>query len=46
MVLRNDLKETGTSWEGVKRKALNRSGGKESIRRCAGHRWFSAEVTC
>ena len=34
-VINKDLKEIGTSREGVKREALNRLGWKRSVRSCA-----------
>ena len=45
-VARKDLKEMGTSLEGVKREALNRLGWKKSVRSCVGHRRLDAAVTC
>ena len=40
-----DLKEMGTSWEGVKREALNRLGWRRSVRSCVGLRQFGAAVS-
>ena len=40
-----DLKEIGTSWEGVKRDALNRLGWRKSVRSCVGLRWLASEVS-
>ena len=37
-VINKDLKEMGTSWEGVKREALNILGWKRSVRSCVGFR--------
>ena len=33
-VINKDLKEMGTSWEGVKREALDRLGWRRSVRSC------------
>ena len=44
-VINKDLKEMGTSWEGVKREALNRIGWKKSVRSCVGLRWLGAAVS-
>ena len=44
-VINKDLKEIGTSWEGVKREALNRLGWRRSVRSCVGLRWLGAAVT-
>ena len=43
-VINKDLKEMGTSWEGVKRKALNRLGWRRSVRSCVGLRRLGAAV--
>ena len=43
-VINKDLKEIGTSWEGVKREALNRLGWRKSVRSCAGLRRLSAAI--
>ena len=45
-VIKKNLKEIGTSWEGVKRDALNRLGWNWSLRRCVAFRWLSAVVSC
>jgi hypothetical protein len=45
-VVRKDLSKMGTSWEGVKREALNRLGGRRSVCRCISLRWLGAEVIC
>ena len=36
--INKDLKEMGTSWECVKREALNRLGWRRSVRSCVGFR--------
>ena len=43
-VINKDLKEMGTSWEGLKRKALNRLDWR-SVRSCVGVRWLGAAVS-
>ena len=35
-VIKKDLKEMGTSWEGVKSVALNKLGLRRSVRSCVG----------
>ena len=45
-VLKKDLKEMGTSWEGVKREALNRLGWRRGVRSCIGLRGLGAAVSC
>jgi len=44
-VKNKDLKEMGTSWEGVKREALNRLGWRRSVHSCDGFSWLSAAVS-
>ena len=44
-VINKDLKEMGTSWEGVKREALNRLGCRSSVRTCVGLRRLGAAVS-
>ena len=44
-VINKDLKEMGTSWEGVKREALNRLGWRRSERSCVGLRRLGAAVS-
>ena len=44
-VINKYLKEMGTSWEGVKREALNRLGWRRSVRSCVGLRWLGAAVS-
>ena len=44
-VINKDLKDMGTSWEGVKREALNRLGRKRSVRNCVGLRRLGAAVS-
>jgi hypothetical protein len=41
-VLKKDLMEMGTSWEGVKREALNRIGLRRSVRSCLGFKRLGA----
>ena len=43
-VINKDLKEIGTSWQGVKREALNRLGWWRSVRSCVGLRRLGAAV--
>ena len=43
-VINKDLKEMGTSWEGIKREASNRLGWRRSIHSCVGLRQFCAAV--
>ena len=45
-VIKKDLKEIGTLWEGVKNETLNRFGWKSSVRRCVGLRRLGAAVSC
>ena len=44
-VINKDLNEMGTSWEGVKREALNRLDWRRSVRSCVGLRWLDAAVS-
>ena len=44
-VINKDLKEIGTSWEDVKREALNRLGWRRSVRSCDGLRWLGAAMS-
>ena len=44
-VISKDLKEMGTSWEGVKREALNILGWRRSVRSCVGLRRLVAAVS-
>ena len=44
-VTKKDLKEMGTSWEGIKRDALNRLGWRRSVRSCIGIRRLGAAVS-
>jgi hypothetical protein len=44
-VIKKDLKEMGTSWESVKREALNRLGWRRIVRSCVGLRQLGAGVT-
>ena len=43
-VINKDLKEMGTSWEGVKREASNRLGWRRSVRSYVGLRRLGAAV--
>ena len=45
-VVKKNLREIGTSWEGVKREALNRLGLGRSVRSCVGLRRLGAAVSC
>ena len=45
-VIKKDLKDMGTSWEGVQRESLNRLGWKKSVRSCFGLRRLGAKVSC
>jgi len=45
-VVRKDLREMGTLWESVKRKAFNRLGWRRKVRSCVGHRGLGAEAGC
>ena len=44
-VINKDLKEMGTSWEGVKWEVLNRLGWRRSVRSCVGLRRLCAVVS-
>ena len=44
-VINKDLKEMGTSWEGVKREVLHRLGWGRSVRSYAGFRRLGAEMS-
>ena len=44
-VVRKDLREMGTSWEGVKREALNRLGWRRNARSSVGLMQFGAAVS-
>ena len=44
-VINEDLKEMGTSWEALKREALNRLGWRRSVRSCVGLRRLDAAVS-
>ena len=44
-VINKDLKEMGTSWEGVKREALKRLGWRRSAHGCVGLRQLGAAVS-
>ena len=45
-VVKKDLKDMGTLWDGVKREALNRLGWRRSVRSCVGLRLLSSAVSC
>ena len=44
-IINKDSKEMGTSWEGVKKVALNRLGWRRSVRSCVGLKRFGAAVS-
>ena len=44
-VINKDLKEMGTSWEGVKRRAFYRLGWRRSMRSCVGLRRLGAAAS-
>ena len=44
-VINTDLKEMGTSWEGVKREVLNRLGWRRSVHSCVDLRQLGAAVS-
>ena len=44
-VINEDLKEMGTSWEGVKGEALNRLGRRRSVRGCVDLRWLGTTAS-
>ena len=39
-VINKDLKEMGTSWEGVKREISNRLGWRRRVRSCVDLKWL------
>ena len=45
-VVKKDLREMRTSWDGVKREALTRLGLRRSVPNCVGVRWLGAAVSC
>jgi hypothetical protein len=45
-VIKKDLKEMGTSWEGVKREALNILRWKRNVRSCVGLKRLGAALSC
>jgi hypothetical protein len=45
-VIKKDLKEMGTSWDGEQREAFNRLGWRRSVLSCVGPRWLGAAVSC
>jgi hypothetical protein len=45
-VVRRDLKEIGTSWQGLKREALSRLGWRKGVHNIAGLKWLGAAVSC
>ena len=45
-VTKKDFMEMGTSWDGVKREALNRLGWRRSVRSNDGLRRLDAVVNC
>ena len=44
-VINKDLKEMGTSWEGVKKEALHRLGWRRSVRSCVALSRLDAAVS-
>jgi len=44
-VVRKDLKEIGTSWEGEKRNELKRLGWRKSVRSCVSFRRLGAALS-
>ena len=44
-IIKKDLKEMGTSCEGVKREVLNRLGWRRSVRNCVGLRRLGVVVS-
>ena len=44
-VINKELGEMGTSWEGVKKEALNRLGWRRSVRSCVGLRGLGDAVS-
>jgi hypothetical protein len=45
-VVMKDVREMGTSWEGVKREVLSRQGWRRSVCSCVGLRQLDAIVSC
>jgi len=45
-VINKDLKEMRTSWESVKKEALNRLGWRKNVCSCVGLRHLGAAVGC
>ena len=45
-IINKYLKEIGTTWEVVKRDALNRLGWRRSVRSCIDLRQLGAAVSC
>ena len=45
-VIKKDLKKMVTSWDGVKKEALNRLGRRRSVGSCVGLRRLGAAVSC
>jgi len=43
-IVKNDLREMGTSWDGVKREALNRLECRRTICNCVSLRWLGTVV--
>jgi len=44
--IKKNCKEIGTSWEGVKREAVNGLGWKRSVLSCVGLMQVGAAVSC
>ena len=45
-VIKKDLRKMGTSWDGVKREALNRLGWRRSLYSCVGLKRLGGGVSC
>ena len=45
-VIKKDLQEIETSWEGVKKEALHRLRWSRSVHSCVGFMWLDAAVSC
>jgi hypothetical protein len=45
-VVRKELREIKTSWEGIKREALNTIGWRRIVHNCVGLRRLGAAVNC
>jgi hypothetical protein len=45
-VINEDLKEMGTSWEALKREALNRVGWRRNMHNCFDLWWLGTAASC